>query len=165
MSLTELGPRSTNHRSQATNLAPNLARAIVVVVFGLYILVAFLRIFYQGWPATRNYSRVCTRFRCCGCSSMFSVARGPGRTAHPLHRPAVPGRARLASDCLQPRVARPDRVPGGKRTAWCCPLASLGRLRFVVASIAVNQARLTDSLMEIPTPPSRPPSLALWCTA
>jgi signal transduction histidine kinase len=38
----------TNRRSRPLNLAPNLARAILVVVFGSFALIAFLRIFYQG---------------------------------------------------------------------------------------------------------------------
>jgi hypothetical protein len=51
---TEPAPPSTNHRSPPPHLAPNLARTIIVVVFGSYTVIAFLRIFYQGYgPPSR----------------------------------------------------------------------------------------------------------------
>jgi two-component system, NarL family, sensor histidine kinase DesK len=50
----ELAPPSTTGRLPATNLAPNLARAIVVIVFSLFVLIAFLRILLQGFgPPSR----------------------------------------------------------------------------------------------------------------
>src|SRR5262245_29094418 len=52
--LTELTRSLAIRRSSPTNLAPKLARAIVVVVFGSYSLIAFLRMLYQGYgPPSR----------------------------------------------------------------------------------------------------------------
>ena len=52
--VTELAPPPTNHRSPPPNLAPNLARAIVVVVFSAYAVIGFLRILFQGFgPPSR----------------------------------------------------------------------------------------------------------------
>lgn len=52
--LTELAPPSTNRRSRPPNLAPNLARAIVVVVFSAFVVISFLRILYEGFgPPSR----------------------------------------------------------------------------------------------------------------
>jgi two-component system sensor histidine kinase DesK len=49
-----MAPPSTTRRSSATNLAPNLARAIVVVVFSAFVVIAFLRILYEGFgPPSR----------------------------------------------------------------------------------------------------------------
>src|SRR5262250_1314164 len=45
---------STARDLPATSLAPNLARAIVVVVFSSFVLIAFLRILLQGFgPPSR----------------------------------------------------------------------------------------------------------------
>src|SRR5262245_23269563 len=45
---------STTSRMPVTILAPNLARAIVVIVFVLYVFIAFLRILFQGFgPPSR----------------------------------------------------------------------------------------------------------------
>ena len=41
-------------RSATPSLAPNLARAILVVVFGAYAVIAFLRMLFQGFgPPSR----------------------------------------------------------------------------------------------------------------
>src|SRR5262245_58180122 len=50
----EPAPPPTTRRLPATNVAPNLARAIVVIVFGMFVLIAVLRTFYQGFgPPSR----------------------------------------------------------------------------------------------------------------
>jgi two-component system sensor histidine kinase DesK len=55
----EPAPPATTHRLPETSLAPNLARGIVVLVFSAFILVAFLRILYQGYgPPSRIVTSV-----------------------------------------------------------------------------------------------------------
>jgi len=148
---TELAPPSTTRRSPPTNLAPNLARAIVVVAFCSYTLIAFLRIFYQGygppsrivlstlylipmlWLQLYVFGRPQAHFR-----------RSVTYTA--LFFQAVLAYAAIAYSpawlSLTAFLAGSVLLVLPTRLAWSVFV-------LVVASMAINFARLTDSPLEI----------------
>jgi two-component system, NarL family, sensor histidine kinase DesK len=139
----------TNHLSPPPNLAPKLARAIVVVVFSAFFLIALLRMFYRGDPAHGLLSVVCTIPLL--WLQLYVFSRPEARFGRRVLYTALLCQAVLVylPLLLFPEwIAMPGFLAGSvllllpPRLAW----VAFGS---IVASMAVIQAKLTGGLIDI----------------
>jgi signal transduction histidine kinase len=149
--LTELALPTTNHRSPSPNLAPNLARAIVVVVFGSYTLIAFLRIFFQGWgPPSRIVTSIVYLIPMLWLQ-LYVFGRPQVQFRPPVLYTAFLCQAVLvyAAIAYSPAWLSLTGFLAGSALLVLRPWLAWPAFVLVVASMAVTYARLTDSPLEI----------------
>jgi two-component system, NarL family, sensor histidine kinase DesK len=148
---TDLAPASTNHRSPPPNLAPNLARTIVVVVFGSYALIAFLRIFYQGYgPPSRVVLSTAYLIPMLWLQ-LYVFGRRQAQFRPPILHTALLCQALLVYGAIaySPAWLSLTGFLAGSVLLVLRPRFAWPAFALVVASMAVNYSRLTDSPLEI----------------
>jgi signal transduction histidine kinase len=146
----EPAPPSPTRRVPVTSLAPNLARAIVVIVFCLFALIAFLRILYQGFGPP---SRIVT--------SIAYLIPMLGLQLYVFGRPLQFKRSVLYAALLCQAVlvylavrfspawlSLPGFLAGSVLLVLPLRLAAFV-FAFIVAATTADYARLTDSPLEI----------------
>src|SRR5262249_51593379 len=141
---------STPRRSPVTNLAPNLARAIVVIVFSLYTFIAFLRMLAQGsGPPSKIVWSMAYLIPMLGLQ-LYVFAR-PGQFRRPVLYAALLCQAMLVYLAVRfspAWLSLPGFLAGSVllvlplRFAWFA-------FAFVVAAMTAQYARLTNSLLDI----------------
>src|SRR5262245_23744060 len=146
-----LAHASTNHRSPSLNLAPNLARAIVVVVFGLYTLIAFLRMLYQGYgPPSRIILSTLYLIPMLWLQ-LYVFGRPQVHFRRPVLYTALLCQAVLvyAAIAYSPAWLSLTGFLAGSVLLVLRPRIAWPAFVLVVASMVVNYARLTDSPLDI----------------
>jgi len=135
----------------ATNLAPNLARAIVVVVFGSYTLIAFLRIFYQGFgPPSRIVWSTAYLIPMLWLQ-LYVFGRPQVQFRRPVMYAALLCQAVLvyAAIAYSPAWLSLTGFLAGSALLTLPPLLAWPAFVLVITSLAVNYAKLTTSPLEI----------------
>lgn len=148
---TEPAPLSTNHRSPPPHLAPNLARTIIVVVFGSYTVIAFLRIFYQGYgPLSRIVLSTAYLIPMLWLQ-LYVFGRPQVQFRRPVLYTALLCQAVLvyAAIAYSPAWLSLTGFLAGSALLVLPPRIAWPAFVLVVASMAVNASRLTDSPLEI----------------
>ena len=148
---TEPAPPSTVHRSPPSNLAPNLARTIIVVVFGSYAVIAFLRIFYQGYgPPSRIVLSTAYLIPMLWLQ-LYVFGRPQVQFRRPVLYIALLCQAVLvyAAIAYSPAWLSLTGFLAGSALLVLPPRIAWPAFVVVVASVAVNASRLTDSPLEI----------------
>jgi signal transduction histidine kinase len=148
--LTELAP-PTNHRSPPPNLAPNLARAIVVVVLGLYALIAFLRMLYQGFgPPSRIVVSLAYLIPMLWLQ-LYVFGRPQVEFRRPILHTALVCQAVLVYGMIAytPAWLSLTGFLAGSVLLVLRPQVAWPAFFLVVGSMAVNYSRLTDNPLEI----------------
>jgi two-component system, NarL family, sensor histidine kinase DesK len=148
---TELTPPSTNHRSPPPHLAPNLARTILVVVFGSYAVIAFLRIFYQGYGPPSRIVLSTVYLIPMLWLQLYVFGRPEGQFRRPVVYTALLCQAVLvyAAIAYSPAWLSLTGFLAGSALLALPPRIAWPAFVLVVASMAVNASRLTDSPLEI----------------
>jgi len=147
----ESAPPSTTRQSLAPNLAPNLARAIVVVVFSLYALVAFLRMLYQGYgPPSRIVISILYLLPMLWLQ-LYVFGRPQLRFKRRVLYTALLCQAVLvyAAIAYSPAWLSLTGFLAGSALLVLRPRLAWPAFFLVVASMVVNYSRLTDSPLEI----------------
>src|SRR5262245_13979574 len=142
---------TTTRRSPAPNLAPNLARAILVAVFVLYALVAFLRMVYQGYgPPSRIVLSVAYLI-----PMLWLQLYVFGRPGIPFRRPVLYTALLCQAVLVYAAVAYTPAwlsligFLAGSALVVLPPRMAWPVFALVVASMAVNYARLSSNPLEI----------------
>jgi two-component system sensor histidine kinase DesK len=133
------------------NLAPNLARAIVVVVFGSYVLVGFLRIIYEGFgPPSRVVISILYLIPILWLQ-LYVFGRPQVRFRRPVLYTALVFQAVLVYGAIaySPAWLSLTGFLAGSVLLVLPPRMAWPAFVLVVASMAVNYSRLTDNPFDV----------------
>jgi two-component system sensor histidine kinase DesK len=141
----------TNHRSPTLSLAPNLARAILVVVFGVYALVAFLRMVYQGFGQPSRIVWSLAYLIPLLWLQLYVFGRPQVQFKRPVLYTALLCQAVLvyAAIAYSPAWLSLTGFLAGSVLLVLRPWLAWPAFVLVVASMALNYARLTNNPLEI----------------
>jgi signal transduction histidine kinase len=149
----------TNHRSPPPKLAPNLARAILVVVFCAYGVIAFLRILFQGFgPPSRIVVSIAYLIPMLWLQ-LYVFSRPQVQFRRPVLYTALLCQAVLvyAAIAYSPAWLSLTGFLAGSVLLVLPPRLAWPAFVLVGASMAVNYSRLSNSPLEITY-------AALWTT-
>jgi signal transduction histidine kinase len=139
------------HRSPPPNLAPHLARAILVVVFGAYAVIAFLRMLFQGFgPPSRIVVSIAYLIPMLWLQ-LYVFGRPQVQFRRPVLHSALLCQAVLvyAAIAYSPAWLSLTGFLAGSVLLVLPPRLAWPAFVLVAASMALNYSRLTDSPLDI----------------
>ena len=147
----ESAPPSTISRSPATNLAPTLARGIVVVVFGGFFLIAFLHVLYQNMGTGKLVLSVVYTIPLLWLQ-VFVFGRPQARLRRSVAYAALVAQAALVYLPLLQFQSAWLSLPGflaGSVLLVLPPRLAWGTFALIVASMGLTQSQLTGQPIDI----------------